>query len=644
MRRPALGRWGHALRTPVGIVALVGVLTIVALALFAPALWSDAAERIDVPAASQGASREHLMGTDALGRDIFHRVLVATRLSVTLAVLATLVGALIGIPLGGLPSLVGERLGRLVTGFINLAIAFPALLVAIFVAAIVGVGAKGAVFGIGCAVAPYFARLTQTLTSSVIDSDYVAAARVVGVGRARLLRRHVLPNVAEPLFLTTTLAVGEALLALAGLSFLGLGVQPPGYDWGRMLSEGLGSIFVTPSVAIGPAVAIVLAALVFILLGETLAKGAAGRPSARWSDRQGDLVPPVGSTDARAEDVPTGEALAVENLTVSFPGGSFPVRAVSLSVAPGEIVGIVGESGSGKTLTAMAIADLLPPNARMAATRYEVCGRDPRELSEAGKRSLLGRSLAIVYQDPMSSLNPALRVGRQLSEVAEVHERLSRSAARRRSIDRLRAVRIANPESRVGQYPHEFSGGMRQRAVVAMGLMIDPRLLIADEPTTALDVTVQQQVLRLLRDVCTSSSAAAIFISHDVAVVSQLCTRVLVMYAGRIVEELDVKTLTTAPAHPYTRALVAAVPTMETDRALPLATIPGRAPGPFDTSPGCPFADRCPRVSDRCRAEMPRLEPLRAGQRVACWHPVVDANEPPSASPNANRSAGATAP
>ena len=624
MKRPSLGHWGQALRTPVGIVALVGVGTIAALAVFAPLLWSGEAARIDIPAASQGASLAHPLGTDALGRDIFHRVLVATRLSVTLAVLATFIGALIGIPLGALPSLVGDRLGRMITSFINLAIAFPALLIAIFVAAIVGIGARGAVFGIGCAVAPYFARLTQTLSSSVIDSDYVASARLLGVRRARLLTRHVLPNVAEPLLLTSTLAVGEALLALAGLSFLGLGVQPPTYDWGRMLNEGIGRIYVTPIVAIGPAVAIILAALVFTLLGETLAKGASGQQTtARWRGRpgDGDAVPEPTAEDGIAtsdEDV-----LVVDNLTVSFPGGSVPVRGVSIGARSGEIVGIVGESGSGKTLTAMAIADLLPPSARMTATRYLVRGRDPRELSDAEKRRLLGRSLAIVYQDPMSSLNPALRVGRQLGEVAEAHEGLSRAQARLRSIDGLRAVRIGNPEARLRQYPHEFSGGMRQRAVIAMGLMIEPKLLIADEPTTALDVTVQQQILRLLRDVSRSSNSAAVFISHDVAVVSQLCSRVVVMYAGRIVEELDVATLVRGPAHPYTAALVASVPTMESPRDRPLAVIPGRAPGPVQPWPGCPFHPRCPVATDRCRSERPQLELLAAGQRVACWNPLT---------------------
>jgi oligopeptide/dipeptide ABC transporter ATP-binding protein len=271
----------------------------------------------------------------------------------------------------------------------------------------------------------------------------------------------------------------------------------------------------------------------------------------------------------------------------------------------------------------MAIADLLPPNARMAAARYELCGRDPRTLSDAERRRLFGRSLAIVYQDPMSSLNPALRVGRQLSEVAEVHDGLPRAQAKQRSIDRLRSVRIAGAEARVGQYPHEFSGGMRQRAVIAMGLMIDPRLTIADEPTTALDVTVQQQILRLLRQVTESRDAAALFISHDVAVVSQLCSRVVVMYAGRIVEELDVRRLVDAPAHPYTAALIASVPTMESDRSRPLATVPGRAPGPFDRSPGCPFATRCPIATDRCRVERPPLDPLEPGHRVACWYPLT---------------------
>jgi oligopeptide/dipeptide ABC transporter ATP-binding protein len=270
----------------------------------------------------------------------------------------------------------------------------------------------------------------------------------------------------------------------------------------------------------------------------------------------------------------------------------------------------------------MAVADLLPAAAHVTASRLCLFGDDPRTLSPSARRRLLGRSLAVVYQDPMSALNPALKVGRQVGEVSEVHHGASKRQAAARAVERLRSVRIGNPEVRARQYPHELSGGMRQRAVIAMGLMADPKLIIADEPTTALDVTVQQQILRLLRDVTTSRSSAAILISHDVAVVSQLCARVVVMYAGRVVEELDVETLVSGPAHPYTAALVASVPTMESDRERPLASIPGRAPTPFDDPAGCPFAPRCPRATDRCRLEMPPLEQRSPTHRAACWHPL----------------------
>ena len=560
-----------------------------------------------------------------LGRDILHRTLVATRLSVLLAVLASVLGAAIGIPIGVLPALVGRRLGRLITSAINLAVAFPTLLLAIFVASIVGLGARGAVIGIAAAVAPYFARLSQTLAASVAGAEYIAAARVLGIGRPRLAARHVLPNVAEPLLLTLMLTIGDALLALAGLSLLGVGVQPPSYDWGGMLTEGLQRIYVTPIVVVGPAVAIILAALGFNLLGETLAKGAARRDGKLPRKQEALPAVPVAEHHEHSgldNGGPWETVLDVRGLTVAFPGGSVPVRDVSITVEPGEIVGIVGESGSGESLTAMAIAESSSPiRAQVTAERRRLFGRDLGSLGNAARRRLLGRSLSIVYQDPMASLNPALRVGRQLGEVADVHEGLSRRDARKRSVERLRSVRIGSPERRVGMHPYELSGGMRQRVMIAMGLMVSPQLIIADEPTTALDVTVQQQILKLLDDVGTATGAAAIFISHDIAVVSQLCQRVLVMYAGRVVEELDVATLVRRPAHPYTAALLASVPTMETDRDRPLVSIPGRAAGPFDQSPGCPFAPRCPAASNRCASELPVLKPLEDGHRVACWHP-----------------------
>ncbi|WP_066944403.1 dipeptide/oligopeptide/nickel ABC transporter permease/ATP-binding protein [Microtetraspora fusca] len=603
----------HLLRTPAGIAGTLLVALMVILAIAGPLIWGAEAERIDSAAILQGASAAHPLGTDNLGRDILARVLVGGRLSLGLALIATLIGAVAGVLLGALPSVLPRRAARLVTGTVNALVAFPGLLLAMFTAVIAGLGARGAVLGIGAALAPGFARLTQTLAASVAGADYVSVARMLGVSRWRVLTRHVLPNIAEPLILNLTQALGGALIALAGMSFLGLGVQPPSFDWGRLLFDGFGRIYATPAVALGPAAAIALAGIGFNLLGDVLAR-AASRRATPPGEAAGRPVPEVGELGEPDQDA----VLEVRDLTVAFPGGVTPVRGLSLTVAPGEIVGLVGESGSGKSLTASAIGGLVPYPGEVSARRLRLCGADLDELPEQERRKLLGTSLAMVFQDPMASLNPALRIGGQLAEVATVHQGASRTEAFARAVDRLEHVRIPEPAARARQHPHELSGGMRQRAVIAMGLMGEPRLIIADEPTTALDVTVQREILRLLREVTDETGAATLFISHDIAVIGELCHRVVVMYAGRVVEELPVEGLASDAAHPYTRALVASLPDMETDRSRPLASIPGRQPSPAEVPDGCAFADRCELASAKC-AELPPLIPYRAGHRVACW-------------------------
>jgi oligopeptide/dipeptide ABC transporter ATP-binding protein len=380
-------------------------------------------------------------------------------------------------------------------------------------------------------------------------------------------------------------------------------VQPPGYDWGRLLDEALPRIYVTPAAALGPVAAIVIAGLAFNAFGEALARGAARRPVTR-------VAPPPSAVSRSPNDL----LLEVVGLTISF-GAVTPVRGVSLSVRAGEVVGIVGESGSGKSLTAAAIAGLVPAPGAVGGA-VALGGRDVRSLS----RRELGTSLAMVFQDPGASLNPALRIGRQLAEVLEVHAGAARGEAMRVAVSRLGSVRIAEPAARARQYPHELSGGMRQRVMIAMGLMGEPDLIIADEPTSALDVTVQQQILRLLDGVSADTGAAVVFISHDMAVVAGLCRRVLVMYAGRVVEELGADALARA-AHPYTRALIASVPDMTVDRSQPLATIPGRPPEPDEVRDGCAFAPRCAFAGARCHVEAPLLRALHPGQRVACFYP-----------------------
>ncbi|MER8047700.1 dipeptide/oligopeptide/nickel ABC transporter permease/ATP-binding protein [Streptomyces sp. NPDC094032] len=611
-------------RTASGCAGLAIVTLMALLAVFAPMIWGDDATRFDPSAIGEGASAAHLLGTDALGRDLLARTLVATRFTLLLALLATAIGTGIGLVLGTLPSVLPRRAGQSVTSAVNALVAFPGLLLAMFTAVIAGLGATGAVLGIAVAVAPAVARLTNNLAVSIATSDYALAARMMGVPRHRILLRHVVPNVGEPLVMTVAQAIGGALLGLAGLSFLGLGVQPPSYDWGRLLFDAFGPIYVTPVVAVGPAAAIILAGLGFALLGDSFSDAAARQSASAGGSGKAAAKAEVPSAVPREEDRESvdGEpdaALDVRGLSVTFPSGARPVRDLSLTVRQGEIVGLLGESGSGKSLTAAAIGGLVPYPGRVDARRLRLHGQDVDALPEKERRKLLGTSLAMIFQDPMASLNPALRIGGQLAEVSVVHQGATRTDAWQRAIDRLGHVGLPDPERTARMHPHQLSGGMRQRAVIAMGLMGAPRLIIADEPTTALDVTVQRQILRLLREVTRETGAGVLFITHDIALASELCDRVAVMYAGTIVEELETSRLADGALHPYTRALLGSVPTMDTDRTVPLTGIPGTQPAPADLGPGCTFADRCASATDQCRTERPVLVEHAAGHRAACW-------------------------
>ncbi|MDA8250168.1 MAG: ABC transporter ATP-binding protein [Rhodospirillales bacterium] len=312
--------------------------------------------------------------------------------------------------------------------------------------------------------------------------------------------------------------------------------------------------------------------------------------------------------------------LNVENLTVALPmaGESVPVLSgVSFSLARGESVGLVGESGSGKSMTALAVMGLLPPGARSSG-RILFDGGDLLRADEAALCALRGKRIGMVFQEPMTALNPLRSIGAQVAEPLRLHEKLSRAQAAARARDLLARVGLAPPRITPGLYPHQLSGGQRQRVVIAMALACGPDLLIADEPTTALDVTVQAQVLDLLADLAQESGMALLLITHDLGVVSQTVDRVLVMYAGRVVEQGPTRSVFSAMAHPYTRALFAASP--HESGGLP-APIPGHVPDPRARPPGCAFAPRCPRADAGCAATLPPLRALADAHAAACLHP-----------------------
>jgi oligopeptide/dipeptide ABC transporter ATP-binding protein len=313
--------------------------------------------------------------------------------------------------------------------------------------------------------------------------------------------------------------------------------------------------------------------------------------------------------------------LDVRDLVVTAPtrqGRVEIVRGVSLSLPSHGVLGIVGESGAGKTVTAMAIADILPATLQVSG-EIVLHGQSVSSLPESRRARLLGTELGLVYQDPMSSLNPALTIGRQLTEVARVHRGASRSEAENTAIERLRDVHMPVPEIQMKRYPHELSGGMRQRVVIAMALMTNPSLLICDEPTTALDVTIQAQIIKVLKDVNQRLGTSIILISHNLALVAQTCDRVVIMYAGRIVEDLSRDELLRDPQHPYTRALMGALPVLGTRRDEALMPIPGEVPDVTALPNGCAFNPRCALAQHICRRQRPGLVRSAGGRRVACW-------------------------
>ena len=323
----------------------------------------------------------------------------------------------------------------------------------------------------------------------------------------------------------------------------------------------------------------------------------------------------------------TQPLLQVQNLVVEFPGRRGTLRAlddISFDIAPGEILGVVGESGAGKSLTGAAIIGLLEPPGRVASGEIRLDGERIDHLSHDKMRHIRGRKIGAIFQDPLTSLNPLYTVGRQLVETIQAHLPVSGAEARRRAISLLQDTGIPAAEQRIDHYPHQFSGGMRQRVVIALALAAEPKLIVADEPTTALDVSIQAQIIQLLKRICKERGAAVMLITHDMGVIAETCDRVAVLYAGRIAEIGPVQEVIHQPAHPYTMGLMASIPDIEVDRER-LNQIDGAMPRLNAIPRGCAYNPRCPRVFERCTQERPDL--LNAGAtRAACW--LHDAHDP----------------
>ncbi|MFP4262344.1 MAG: dipeptide/oligopeptide/nickel ABC transporter permease/ATP-binding protein [Halomonas sp.] len=581
---------------------------------------TETANRLQPP-----LSEGHLLGTDALGRDILSRLLWGTRISLAVGIAASLVAAFVGSLIGIVAGYFGGRTDNTLMRGIDMLMAFPYILLALAIVAVLGPGLMNALYAIAIVNIPFFARNIRGVTVSIAHREFVDAARLSGKGDLRILASEILPNVLPVIIITLSTTVGWMILETAGLSFLGLGAQPPQADLGSMLGEGRKMMLNAPHVATLPGLVIFLLVMSINLLGDGI------RDALDPRLKSGALSRPAPFTRIRRRRIPEAEPtaddalLAVDDLHTDFEVGRDTYRAVngvSFAICPDECLGLVGESGSGKSVTALSLLGLVAsPPGMITGGRIALAGRDLLDLPHREIRRIRGKDVAYVFQDPLSTLHPLFRVGDQLIEAIRQHQPLSRDAARQLAVSLLGQVRIPNPENRADQYPHELSGGMRQRVGIAMALANDPQLIVADEPTTALDVTVQAQILALIQTLRETKGTAVLFITHDFGVVSQVCDRVAVMYAGRIVEIGPTADILDTPRHPYTRRLIDCVPRLGEPDNEP-AAIPGLPPAANALPEGCAFAPRCDLAEDACRRGEIELIATDGERRVRCIKPL----------------------
>ncbi|WP_084516403.1 dipeptide/oligopeptide/nickel ABC transporter permease/ATP-binding protein [Microtetraspora niveoalba] len=587
----------------------LGVLVLVALA--APLLAPYDPLALDIKNKLASPSVAHWLGTDDLGRDVLSRLIYGARTSVVASAEVVAVALLLGVSVGLLVGYLGGLWDRVTMQVVDALQAVPALLLALAMVAVVGNGLVKAMFAVGLVFAVSFMRVTRAVVLAEREQLYVDAARVTGLGRAHIVFRQILPNVAAPLIVQASIAAGTALLIEASLSFLGVGIDTTQVSWGGMLETARQFQSEQPLLPIFPGVAIAVCVLLYNLLGDGLRDAvgvrdpAAGAPARSARTRTRLSVVERRPAEAAPASAPAdGTLLSVRGLTVAA-GDTELVSDVSFDVRKGETFGLVGESGCGKSVTATAVMGLLPGAVRVTGGSVLLDGRDLVRLGERELQRIRGERIGMVFQDPVAALSPSHTVGHQLGEALMVHKGMTRKQAAARSAELLSLVGVPDARRRLADYPHQFSGGMAQRVVIAAALACEPELLIADEPTTALDVTIQAQVLDLLDDLKRQLSMSVLLITHDLGVVADVCDRVAVMYAGQVVEVGSTEDLLLSPRHPYSEALLAAMPHgAPVER---LATIPGRVPPAWDWPSGCRFHPRCPYAVERCGEGRPEI-------------------------------------
>ncbi|MCV9993336.1 dipeptide/oligopeptide/nickel ABC transporter permease/ATP-binding protein [Paeniglutamicibacter sp. ZC-3] len=540
-------------------IAVIGLVSFVVL--FADLLPLADPLQQNLTRGMEPPSGEFLLGTDSLGRDILSRLAFGGRPALTGTLVAVLTYALVGSTLGVAAGYLGRKTDRVIGWVVDILMALPGVIVVLVVLAVFSQNLSLAMFTLGLMASGKLIRIVRAACIEIRQELYVSAAVVSGLDPIRIMTRHILPALFGPILIQLSLFAGVALTVQTGLGYLGLASRPPVPTWGALVGEAAEIMQQQPTMLYITGGMIALLTLSFGLLGDGL------RDVVMDSRRQpGATHQPRAVAENRPQTTPRPDSeddvLVVKDYSVGVRGGQAIVDRIGFSVRRGEVVGLVGESGSGKTMTALSLLRLLPNNVEVTSGSARLDGRELTQLSNADMRALRGTGIGLISQEPMVALDPVFNVGSQLTEILAAQHGGRPRKYRKRALELLEQTRIPRAKDVLGKYPHELSGGMAQRVVIAMALAGSPRVLLADEPTTALDVTVQASILDLFRMLREETGTAILIVTHDLGVVADLCDQVVVMADGRIVEHGDVDTIFHAPTSDYTAELIRSTPSL----------------------------------------------------------------------------------